>query len=307
MLNRVLGLLSLYFLIFSGFPPIGICNLSIAQDCRTQKFLNNKEITNYSAEPTLEYEMLALTNQHRLLKGLPSLVMDIELTQIARRHSQDMACQGFISHSLPSGNLKSRMVQAGYQHEIARENVATAPSVIQAQNALIESPGHESNMLAEDITRIGIGIARCPEPFGRQLYITEIFASPRKAYQAETVEKVLETRVDELRQNGAGEMSPDPLLEQLASRSLRSITMPYKREQLQQLLTTSAAELPYVANLDLSRLQASVQLLHNPKNLSLPNHAQDGQARSYGASVRQVTDGRNQPAFLVLTLIGLTR
>ena len=63
--------------------------------------------------------------------------------------------------------------------------------------------------------------------------------------------------------------------------------MPYKKEELQDLLTASAGELPNAENLGLSRVQANVQLLHNPKNLSILNHALEGQARSYGAAVRQ--------------------
>ena len=304
---RALSALPIYFLLFNGFLSLGTCGLSIAQECCSEKLASLQKITDFAAYPTLEQELLALTNQHRLRRGLPPLSLDDSLTQIARQHSQGMADQGFISHSLPLGNLKSRMARAGYLHEVARENVASAPTVLKAQNALTESPGHESNILADDVTRVGIGIARCPLPSSRQLYITEIFASPREEYRAEMVEKVLVNRVDELRQNGAGAMSLDPVLEKLASRSLQSITMPYKREELQDLLAASAGELPNAEDLGLSRVQANVQLLHNPKNLSIPNHAPEGQARLYGAAVRQVTDGQNQSAFLVLTLIGITR
>jgi hypothetical protein len=113
--------------------------------------------------------------------------------------------------------------------------------------------------------------------------------------------------VDELRQNGAGTMLLDPVLEQLASRSLQSINMPYKRDELRESLTASARELPDAENLGLARLQANVQLLHNPKNLSIRHEAFAGQARSYGAAIRQITDDRNQSAFLVLTLIGMIR
>jgi uncharacterized protein YkwD len=304
---RALGILMMHYLLFIGFLAVGTSSLSIAQECCSEKLVSLQKTTDFAAYPTLEQELLALTNEHRLLKGLPPLSLDDSLTQIARQHSQGMADQGFISHSLPLGDLRSRMARAGYPHEVARENVASAPTIIKAQNALTESPGHERNILANDVTRVGIGIARCPFPSSRQLYITEIFASPREEYRAEMIEEVLVNRVDELRQNGAGTMLLDPVLEKLASRSLQSINMPYKREELQDLLTASAGELPNAENLGLSRVQANVQLLHNPKNLSIPNHAREGQARSYGAAVRQVTDGQNQPTFLVLTLIGITR
>jgi hypothetical protein len=99
----------------------------------------------------------------------------------------------------------------------------------------------------------------------------------------------------------------DPALEKIASRSLLSISMPYKTEELQDLLAASADALPGEAKLGLSRVQASVQLVHNPQSLNIPNDAFEGQAHSYGAAIRQVTDSQNQSAFLVLTLIEITR
>jgi uncharacterized protein YkwD len=303
---RARSILLLFPLLFIGFLSIGSGTTAIAQEfCSTELSNSGSDIVP-PIEPTLEQELLALTNQHRIRKGLQALTIDEALTRMARQHSQGMADQGFISHTLPSGNLRSRMVRAGYLYEVARENVASAPGIIQAQNALTESPGHESNILAGDVSKVGIGIARCPSPLSHQLFITEIFASPRGEYHAEMIENALASRIDELRRNGAGSMVLDPDLEKMAYRSLNSINIPYKREELQNLLSASAGELPSTERSGLSGLQASVQLLHNPRNLIIPNHASGGQAQSYGAAIRQVTDSQNQTAFLVLTLIGIT-
>jgi uncharacterized protein YkwD len=296
-----------FTIIFSGCLLPGLCQPSNAQDCCSEQPSNLLNAASFNPEPTLEQGMLALTNQHRIQKGLQPLVLDDALSRIAREQSHGMLQQGFISHIQPLGNLKARMTRASYPYDVARENVATAPSLVTAQNALIESPVHEGNILAGDVTRVGIGIARCPLPAGRQLYITEIFATPRKEYAKEAVAEILETRVDELRQNGAGSMIQDPALEKLASDSLLSISLPYKKEELQSLLTASADELRDERKRDLSRVQASVQLLHDPKNLILPGQIRDGQARSYGTAIRQVTDSQNQTAYLVLTLIGVSR
>ncbi len=291
-------------LLFGGIISFWPCDRAIAQECCSATQINQINIASYTPSPDLEHELLLLTNQHRTLNGLPELTLDEALTRIAREHSEGMAQQGFISHNLPMGDFRLRMVRAGYLHETARENVATAPSVVRAQRALIESPDHESNILATDVTRVGIGVARCPDRFSRQLYITEIFAAPRRDYQPENVQEMLATRVNELRQNGAGSMFADPELEKIAFRSLQSISIPYKREELREMLSNSAREL---GSRDLARLQANVQLVHNPNKISIPNYAPEGQARSFGAAVRQVTDGRNQAAFLVLTLIGISR
>jgi uncharacterized protein YkwD len=296
-----------YYLLLGSFLLFLPCNSAVAQGCCSTAPLNLANITSYVPSPGLEQELLLLTNQHRILKGLPELVLDQTLTQIAREHSRGMAQQGFISHNLPLGDLRSRMTRAGYLIEVARENVASAPTIGLAQSAFTDSPEHENNILANDIARVGIGIAHCPDPLSRQLYITEIFATPLKEYQPESVQEMLVSRVNEMRHNGAGTMRLDPELEKMASRSLQSISMPYRKEELQDVLSISTRELGNDEKMELARVQANVQLVHNPDKINIPNYAPEGQARSYGAAVRQVTDSQNQSAFLVLTLIGIAR
>jgi uncharacterized protein YkwD len=296
-----------FFLFLGGYLSPGSGSPSFAQECCSDNLPNHYDTKSFGPEPVLERELLLLTNQHRIQNGLPALALDGALTQIARDHAQGMAQQGFISHSQPAGNLRFRMIRAGYRHEVARENVARAPSVPLAQNALVTSPGHESNILADDVTRMGIGIMRCPDPLSSQLFIAEIFASPREEYQPAAVQEMLVNRIDELREQGAGSMLPDPSLEEIAARSLNTINLPYKKEELQDVLSASSNELPDEERMEFSKLQANVQMLHNPKNLNIPNHGPEGRARSYGAAVRQITDDQNQVAYLVLTLIGIAR
>jgi hypothetical protein len=297
----------LSFQVIVGILLFGVSGFALDQNCCADNIGSMKIMTDLESEPDLEQNLLALLNQHRIGRGLPPLVFDGALTQIAREQSQGMAGQGFISHTLPAGDLKGRMARAGYMIEIARENVASAPSITIAQRALADSPGHEGNMLATDVSHVGIGITRCPLPYSHQLYIAEVFASPRKEYPPELVEEALVSRVDEMRISGVGSMLPDPGLEQVASRSLDSIPFPYKREDLRDLLMASTNELSDADKLGLSHVKASVQLVHNPKNVSLPDYANDGQALTYGAAIRQVMDAQNQSAFLVLTLVGIAR
>ena len=296
-----------YYLLLGGLLLFAPYEPAVAQECCATETLNQLNITSSRYYPDLEQEMLLLTNQHRILSGLPELVLDEALTQIAREHSVGMAQQGFISHTLPWGDLRSRITRAGYPLEVARENVASAPTIGMAQRALTESPEHDNNILANDVTRVGIGIAHCPDPLSRKLYITEIFAAPREEYQPESVQETLISRIDDLRQDGAGSMLPNPELEKMASHSLQSISMPYKREELQDVLSASTKDLGKSEKMELARVQANVQLVHNPNTISIPNYAPEGQARSYGTAVRQVMDSQNQSAFLVLTLIGIAR
>jgi len=298
--RRLVRLIPMLLLLGGAFAP------APQRECRAES-LTPFAATGTVPEGGLESQLLALTNQNRLRQGLEALTLDEALIRIAREHSAGMAQQGFISHELPSGDLKTRMTSKGYRYLAARENVASARSVVNAQNALMQSPAHKDNILAADVTRVGIGIVRCLPPYEKELYITEIFASPREDYQPAEVHKTLLSRVEDLRRNGDGVLIADPLLERLASDSVLSLNVPVQKEELRNVVANSAGELHRNGRTEISRVDVNVQLLHDPKNLNLVNQARTGhQARMFGTAVRQIVDSRNEPAFLVLTLIGFT-
>jgi len=118
---------------------------------------------------------------------------------------------------------------------------------------------------------------------------------------------MLATRVDELRQKEGGSLQSNPVLEKIASRYLPSIGIPYKREELRSLAATAASELQESDRSAISRIEVDVQLIHNPKNLSVPVMNRQGNARIYGFAVREIADYQNRPAFLVLALVGIAR
>jgi len=299
--NQFTGFLLLC--LFFG-ASLGVC---VVSECRSEELhaLNNPSDPHNDGAG--EQELLAILNQERIRHGLSPLDTDEALTRIAREHSHNMAQQGILSHDLPSGNLQIRLNHAGYVYEAARENLASARTVVMAHKALLKSPSHKSNILATDVTRVGIGIVHYPYPCDGYLYITEIFATPREKYEPSMVQNLLENRVQEIRQRGGGEMDPDPLLDELASSSLQSLNVQYDKTELRNLLAASASEWQKNGTTGLSRLEVNVQLLHNPKNLSVPTSTREGRAQSYGSAVRRVVDDQNQPAFLVLTLLGITR
>jgi uncharacterized protein YkwD len=138
----------------------------------------------------LEKQLLELTNEYRRRSGkeIETLVWDDALAEIAREHSQEMALQGFVSHVLPSGNASIRMMRAGYTHASARENIAKSRSFSWASRAFLTSTTHMENIIADDVTSIGIGIVRsldqcnCPNT----LYITVLFANPAQSNPTKT-------------------------------------------------------------------------------------------------------------------------
>jgi uncharacterized protein YkwD len=108
-----------------------------------------------------EMEMLRLLNAERTQRGLPELVMDETLREVARQHSVDMFQRGYFGHVDPEGTTPfDRMLAGGVSFLIAGENLAIAPTVNIAHKGLMDSPGHRENILRSQFLRVGIGAAR---------------------------------------------------------------------------------------------------------------------------------------------------
>jgi uncharacterized protein YkwD len=117
------------------------------------------------ADPVIDQEvemaMLDLLNRERVLRGLPELVMDETLREVARQHSLDMFQRGYFSHIDPEGVTPFERMQAGgVSFVIAGENLALAPTVFIAHEGLMDSPGHRENILRSEFRRVGIGAVR---------------------------------------------------------------------------------------------------------------------------------------------------
>ncbi|MDI6829703.1 MAG: DUF5719 family protein [Actinomycetota bacterium] len=120
-----------------------------------------------------EARMLELVNQARNTAGLPSLYAERQLTDFARAYSAEMIQYGFFGHVSPaSGNLQQRIAARGITGwTLAGENIAKAPSVEVAFEALMNSPGHRENILRAEFNCIGVGVVA----EGNTLYITQEF------------------------------------------------------------------------------------------------------------------------------------
>ncbi len=120
-----------------------------------------------------EAQMLQLVNQARNSAGLPSLYVEQRLTDMARSYSNEMYEYDFFSHVSPvSGTLQQRIAAWGITGwRLAGENIAKAPSVEVAFEALMNSPSHRENILRGEYNCIGVGIVRG----GSCLYISQEF------------------------------------------------------------------------------------------------------------------------------------
>lgn len=124
-----------------------------------------------------EGQVASLTNVERSTRGLPQLVYDAKLAEIARLHSADMNNRNFFDHKNPSGeDPGARATKAGYKWGAIGENIAAGqPSPDVVMKGWMNSPGHRSNILGNSYKRIGVGIVRKGDGQGTPVY-TQMFS-----------------------------------------------------------------------------------------------------------------------------------
>lgn len=132
-----------------------------------------------------EASMLDLLDDDRARYDLPQLKHDELLRDIARAHSEDMAKNDFFGHHSPTtGSLSDRIRAAGYPAVGMAENLASNISVWDAEEGLFHSLGHRKNILAKDLTHVGVGAASVMRGDKRQWLLTQVFAKPATALDA---------------------------------------------------------------------------------------------------------------------------
>jgi len=126
-----------------------------------------------SAATNPEQTLLRLLNEDRIRHGLPALILDEELSRIARLKSQDMVNNNYFAHTSPTyGNVRSMLKSFGVSFRSAGENIARSRSVQHSNAAFLSSEGHRRNMLSSTFTHVGIGVVINPSGF---VTVTEIF------------------------------------------------------------------------------------------------------------------------------------
>lgn len=151
-----------------------------------------QESVNASTERArLELAVHERVNEVRRERGLEPLAFDTDLRAVARYHSEDMAEQGYFSHTGRNGSsfedryerfdYRCRVPTDGFSYKTGGENLFTMQSPVElapedvadrAVQGWLDSPGHRRNLLDPDWRREGIGVARADD--GR-LYVTQNF------------------------------------------------------------------------------------------------------------------------------------
>ncbi|WP_323766767.1 CAP domain-containing protein [Marinovum sp.] len=111
------------------------------------------------AAPVLaEQAALDTVNRLRRQSGRRALRWSPVLTAVAQAHADDMARNGFFSHSGSDGSsISDRVSRGGYGWCAVAENIAKGQrSLDEVMRSWQGSPGHRRNMLSSNMTELGV-------------------------------------------------------------------------------------------------------------------------------------------------------
>jgi uncharacterized protein YkwD len=144
-----------------------------------------------------ERELLNKANADRARAGLPPLTMDLSMVRAARAHAAAMAAQKHISHQFSGEPSPSdRIATLSTLHlERTGENVAVAPNVEEAHEALMASRPHRDNLLSPKFNVAGFGVFRQ----GHVLYVAQDFGLSMATYSVQQAQELVSVSVEKLR------------------------------------------------------------------------------------------------------------
>ena len=119
------------------------------------------------------------TNRVRRNNGLPPLVENQLLNQIASQRLEDMFKYQYFSHVSPTGEKDSIIAQRiGYHYKRLSENIACIsnyPTNSEILSGWMQSPGHRSSILDREVKEIGVAVRNGRFKYGVSTIAVQIF------------------------------------------------------------------------------------------------------------------------------------
>src|SRR5215469_8308337 len=110
-----------------------------------------------AAAPARAEDFAAMLSQYRHTHGLAAVKADAQLTAVAERQARAMAAKGVMDHNV-AGPFATRIAEVPVGG--AGENLAEGtPSWADTLQRWEGSPGHNSNLLMQGATHVGIAVA----------------------------------------------------------------------------------------------------------------------------------------------------
>lgn len=254
----------------------------------------------------LERAMADRVNGDRGKKGLPPLAYEPALAEIARFHASDMRAHHFFAHESPtSGSLDDRLAAASFNASVARENLAEAPDVDQAEAGLLASPGHYANIMASDVTHIGVGIVKGGVADPDNLMFVQVFAAPLgQQSTTEATTDVVRKIGDARRLKGLGKLQELGLLADIAQKHVEGLGDAIVRDDLGDVAQDVVHDVESARAADVRGVTVAGSLLLHTSMYETPDAALDPGARTLGVAVAEGRDDKGRRALVVLVLVG---
>lgn len=205
----------------------------------------------------------------------------------------------FFAHVSPStGQAGDRLAAAGYRARAHAENIALQGSLHAAQAALLASLGHRRNILNPDVTHVGIGVAGRDADGRPEWHLTQIFALPVVAIDAEAEAARLRLAIAE-RRRAAG---VPPLTR---DRGLDRVALDHARDAAAGRLdglARRALDAADRAGLAPGKAQAILHRTPDVAALELPPEADDASYARIGIGIVQPPEDPKGMAGVVLLL-----
>jgi len=127
-----------------------------------------------------EERVFELTNETRKENKLLPYKLNPLLTKLAREHSENMARQNTLSHTLDDKGPAQRLKEGGYAGIGWGENIYGGRGkgtrvAEEAQQWWMTSEGHRKNILSKGFREVGVGIVRSERGL---LFFTVVFGNP---------------------------------------------------------------------------------------------------------------------------------
>ena len=133
--------------------------------------------------------LVALANDDRADRDLPTLATNPLLEAAAQLKANDMVEKGYFAHNSPEGVTPWHwFTEAGYPYLYAGENLAVNfTDSDDVNDAWMSSPSHRANIVGTHYTEIGIATAEGRYQGRRATFVVQMFGSQKLGSAARTV------------------------------------------------------------------------------------------------------------------------
>lgn len=137
-----------------------ICGLLL----QTKAFVQEKDpmsMLQYSTKADIEAQLLDLIQVRRTEKGLPLLVWDKKLWDVARAHSEDMTANNYFDYNSPDGTTPfGRIMERGKTFLTASEVIARQRGdVVNVYQEWMRSAAKHNGLMDQTMQEVGIGVS----------------------------------------------------------------------------------------------------------------------------------------------------